>query len=255
MGARLRGRSRTAATLAAAALLVAGLTAAPASARDGGDECKAQNEDVLDPADIGPAERSLLCLINVHRAANDVPVLTADPRLTVSAREHAADMVARGFYSWQNPEGQGPGDRAAEQGYAGTVGENYFALPRSGGVSPIQFYLGWSKNAENDAVLLDPAYVAAGTGFALGTPLAEKGEPAIPGATVTQDLGTESASGDYTGLDMLIPARCPPAKEALRKAKRKLRKAMKAGTGIAKAKQQVAKRRAAAEKACNPDRF
>ncbi len=224
-------------------------------ARSDGDECKAQNEDVLDGRDIGRAERSLLCLINVHRVANDVPVLTADPMLTVSARLHSADMVERGFYSWRNPEGQGPADRAREQGYIGLVGENYFARPLSGGVSPIQFFLGWSQDEGNDAVLLDHAYVAVGTGFALGTPLAEKGEPAVPGATVTQDLGTEPASGDYTALDMLIPSACPPAKDALRKARRKLRQAVKSGSGVAKAKREVRTRRAAAKKACNPARF
>jgi hypothetical protein len=256
MGAGLRGQSRAVALLiAAAAITATGWIASAERVRAAGDECRGQNEDVIEAADLGRAERSLLCLVNVHRAVNGVPILTADPRLTVSAREHSADMVERGFYSWKNPEGQTPGVRALEKGYAGTVGENYFALPLSGGVSPIQFFLGWAEDPMNDALLLDPAYVAVGTGFALGTPLADRGEPAIPGATVTQDLGTEPAAGDYTGLDMLVPAECPPAKAALRKAKRKLKKAIATGGDVAKAKRRVKRRKAAARRACNPDRF
>ena len=258
MGARLRGQSRAAALLiTVVALSAMGWIASARPAQAAADQCRAQHEDVVDAADVGRAERSLLCLINVHRVAHGVPVLTGDARLTVAARAHSEDMVARGFYDSVSPlpDSTRPEDRVAAAGYDGAVAETIYALPLSGGVSPMQFFLGWRDEPGNGAVLLDERYAATGIGLTRGTPFREDDEGPVPGATVTQDLGSEPADGDYTGLDMLIPAECPPAKAALRKAKKKLRKAIQAGERVAKAQRVVKRRRAAARRACNPASF
>ena len=54
---------------------------------------------------------------------------------------------------------------------------------------------------------------------------------------------------------MLIPAECPPARKALRQAKKKLAAAKEAGKGVAKAKRKVRSARPRSARVCNPTRF
>ena len=64
-------------------------------------------------------------MTNQERADNgcDTP-LHVDDRLVAAAQGHSADMAARDYFSHASPEGLGPGDRTAAQGYPQWSGEN-----------------------------------------------------------------------------------------------------------------------------------
>lgn len=47
----------------------------------------------------------LFALTNSDRAANNVPALTRDPNLDASASDKCADMVAKDYWSHDNPDG------------------------------------------------------------------------------------------------------------------------------------------------------
>ncbi len=98
--------------------------------------------------------------------------------------------------------------------------------------------------------MLSSDYAVAGIGFALGTP-----EQWTAGATATQVFGVAATKASYTALDMLIPAACPPARKALKAAKRKLAKAKARGHGVKRARKHVRKRRHAVARICNPRHF
>jgi uncharacterized protein YkwD len=244
----LRGTVAGAAAVIAVALAIA--LSAPAGAATGSDSCRAQDEQILEEADIELAERSLLCLLNVHRVAEGQAPLPWEPDLAASAREHSEDMVARQFLEHDNPDGESPTDRAKRHGYSGFVRENINDRGVAASVTPADFFRAWQEDSLNDELMLSANFKVVGSGFAIGTHTGD------PGVTATQAFGREkTASAAYTGLDMLIPARCPRARKALRKAKQKLATAKEAGVGIAAAKLKVKKRKAAVRRACNPTRF
>jgi uncharacterized protein YkwD len=221
------------------------LLAAPAAAAE--DRCRAQGVQVTAPADVERAERSLLCLVNVHRAADGLRVLASEPDLAAAARAHSEDMVARGFFDHYDPDKRGPQDRAEAAGYSGGVGENI--AWSSGDRSPLSFFTLWRESPGHNENMLREDYAVAGMGFAVGTPY--RGD----GLTGTQMFGLESTGADYIALDMLIPGECGPARVALRRAKAKLRKAKAEGSGVAAAKRKVKRKKRAVRRACNPDRF
>lgn len=68
-------------------------------------------------------EQQALSLLNRDRAAHGLPALKANSQLTALARNYAQDMIRRGFFSHNNPEGQSPFDRMRQAGisykYAG----------------------------------------------------------------------------------------------------------------------------------------
>ncbi|MBX3358344.1 MAG: hypothetical protein KF745_07940 [Phycisphaeraceae bacterium] len=53
--------------------------------------------------------------------------LALEPSLTIAARLHSLDMAERDFFDHVNPDGLSPTQRAQDQGYAGTAGENIAA--------------------------------------------------------------------------------------------------------------------------------
>ncbi len=56
-------------------------------------------------------EVQMLALVNKERRAAGLRPLVMDEKLTVVAREHSADMLARGYFSHYSPEGKTAFDR------------------------------------------------------------------------------------------------------------------------------------------------
>ena len=54
---------------------------------------------------------------NAARAEHGLPSLHRDPRLDAIAQAHADDMITRGYYSHDTPDGIDPSGRAAQAGY------------------------------------------------------------------------------------------------------------------------------------------
>ena len=70
-------------------------------------------------------ERTMLDAVNRLREARGLNPLASDPALTRLAREHASDMIERGYLGHNTPEGATPTDRFEEEGVPyGYAGEN-----------------------------------------------------------------------------------------------------------------------------------
>ncbi|MFH9075670.1 sigma-70 family RNA polymerase sigma factor [Streptomyces alboflavus] len=62
-------------------------------------------------------EQRLTKLVNSRRAQAGCAPLRTDPRLSAAARDHAKDMVERGYYDHDSPEGTQPNERMSKAGY------------------------------------------------------------------------------------------------------------------------------------------
>lgn len=86
--------------------------------------------------------------------------LTVNDRLVAAARAHSADMAERDYFDHSSPEGDGPGDRAAEAGYDAWGGENIaFGYPTAQAVVDA-----WMDSAGHRANILNCGFVAIGVG-------------------------------------------------------------------------------------------
>lgn len=59
-------------------------------------------------AGLEQAEAQMFALVNQARVANGLAPFTLDPALTDVARRHSADMVTRGYFAHNNPDGLDP---------------------------------------------------------------------------------------------------------------------------------------------------
>lgn len=108
-------------------------------------------------------EAEVVELTNKKRAKNgcDTP-LRVDDRLVAAAQGHSSDMATRDYFSHTSPEGDGPGERTAEQGYPEWSGEN-IAL---GYPTPESVVAGWMESEGHRANILNCDSVATGVGAA-----------------------------------------------------------------------------------------
>ncbi len=75
---------------------------------------------------LDEAERLVLDATNAQRAKLGLSPLAPEPTLRQVARAHSADMLERGFFSHDNPDGASPGDRVSDRHrrLVGVTGEN-----------------------------------------------------------------------------------------------------------------------------------
>jgi len=59
----------------------------------------------------------MLALINKTRQAKGRKKLKLSPGLSAVARAHSQDMVTRGFFEHENPDGHGPGERLGDEAF------------------------------------------------------------------------------------------------------------------------------------------
>ena len=195
------------------------------------------------------AERTMLCLVNLHRKANGLDPLAMESSLRKAARGHSEDMVARSYFCHSyTPSGcdeYKPGDpestpdgRAKAQGYNGRVGEN-IAADSSSGVSAQSMFTQWKNSPGHNANMLGTDYYVFGMGFAIG--YAPQG-PGSSGATGTQMFGTEDTGATDTAEDLVVDDSAPPPDPGDEEACADAREAKRAAvSALAGAKRTVAK--------------
>lgn len=163
------------------------------------------------------AERTMLCLVNLHRKANGLDPLAMESSLRQASRGHSEDMVARTYfchsYTPEDCEEYKPGEpqstpkgRAKAAGYNGPVGEN-IAADSSSGVSAQSMFTQWKNSPGHNANMLGTDYYVFGMGFAIG--YAPEG-PGSSGATGTQMFGTEDTGATDTAEDLVVDDAAPP---------------------------------------------
>jgi uncharacterized protein YkwD len=129
-----------------------------------------------------------LCLINRARADHGLHRLRVDLRLVRAAREHAQDMVGRGYFSHTSPSGASSSDRIADTGWmrgraSWIVGETLGW--RVGPASARWIVRAWLRSRSHRHVLLNRRYRVVGIGIVSGTPFSGAG-----GATYAADFGS-----------------------------------------------------------------
>jgi uncharacterized protein YkwD len=125
-----------------------------------------------------------LCLVNRERARRGLPKLRKASRLAKAAARHSRDMVRRGYFDHDTPEGRTPSERITAAGYrASSSGENIawgsgdYATPRS--------VVGqWMKSKGHRANILRSGFRETGMGVAIGAPM--PGFDGVAAATYTQ---------------------------------------------------------------------
>ncbi len=104
-------------------------------------------------------------LTNAERARHGLRPLTVDARLAAAAQAHSADMVRRGFFAHESPDGRQVWDRAVAAGYAyRKVAENIAAGQRTAD----EVVRGWMGSPGHRANILDGDLTQIGVGRADG---------------------------------------------------------------------------------------
>jgi len=102
---------------------------------------------------------------NAERTRRGLRPLTVDTRLAAAAQAHSADMVQRGFFAHESPDGRQVWDRAVAAGYAyRKVAENIAAGQRSAE----EVVRGWMESPGHRANILDGDLTQIGVGRAEG---------------------------------------------------------------------------------------
>lgn len=111
-------------------------------------------------------EQQVFALINEEREEEEAAPLVHDAWLSEVARCHSEDMLARGFFSHTNPDGEDPFDRLANAGVTYRIaGENVAMLsnypdPAEGVVE------GWMDSAGHRENILRESFTHSGLGVA-----------------------------------------------------------------------------------------
>ena len=153
-------RWRTLTLAGAAALLVAICGVTPAAALQG-TECEGAEEPVR-KANLGESERTLLCLLNVHRVANGRAVITHDPALLNAAHRHSRFMESTHQFAHEAIGDGTPQERATASGYPFPVGENIH-YSGSSSVTPADIFAVFAASPAHNGNMLDPISPIDGT--------------------------------------------------------------------------------------------
>jgi uncharacterized protein YkwD len=117
-----------------------------------------------EPAFCGTTSETLgWRLLNCERISRGLVPLRCDLRLTETARQHSADMIARGYFDHDDPEGDGPSDRIEDNGVTNWnfVGENITTYPAAEAA-----HLSWMESDGHRANILEAGFRWVGQGEA-----------------------------------------------------------------------------------------
>ena len=141
---------------------------------------------------IERAGRATLCLINRERTERGLAPLAPSGQLASAATAHSRDMVARGYFEHDSPDGLTPQDRIRATGWgrgrSSSSGEN-IAWGTGREATPEAIVEQWMDSPPHRADILRPAFSEIGVGIALGAP--SRSGARDDGATYTTNFGGE----------------------------------------------------------------
>jgi uncharacterized protein YkwD len=117
-------------------------------------------------SELAALEAELLDSVNRERLRAHRVALARDPVLDRVARAHSADMIERGFFSHDAPDGASPVDRLQRGGATGfsLAGENVGKTNRS--FPNREIVQGWLASPVHRENLMAPAFNTTGVGIA-----------------------------------------------------------------------------------------
>ncbi|MDT0302096.1 CAP domain-containing protein [Streptomonospora wellingtoniae] len=104
--------------------------------------------------------QQVVSIANEERADAGCGPLQVDPRLTAASEGHSQDMSERDYMAHENPDGEGPAERAEEAGYGSWSGENVAA----GYTSAASVMEGWMNSPGHRANILNCDNTEVGVG-------------------------------------------------------------------------------------------
>lgn len=159
------------ASLVAIVLVLALLPGQASSQRRAGRQGKAPaaNAEIRYLPEV---ERGIFRLTNAVRRKEGLPALTWDAALARVARSHSADMLVRGYFRHESPEGRTPHERAKDgTPYAlAASGENLWGAQGDQPLEPERLPRiivdTWLASPGHRANILNPAFTDLGVGVA-----------------------------------------------------------------------------------------
>ena len=140
--------------------------------------------------ELNKAEKLTLDLHNKTRKENGLKPLCMDPTLTKAAREHSKDMIRRGYFGHNSPEGESSGERLRRLGYDwSATGENLAWGSGSFSIAKNRFQA-WMRSEGHRLNIFSQKYEEVGVGVIKGK--SRKGEKEQTFYTV--DFGSEKKS-------------------------------------------------------------
>ncbi len=118
------------------------------------------------PDDEDRLADQVLQLVNLERAAEDLPPVVLNFTLSKIADDYACEMIENSFFGHRDPvTGQGPGDRALLGKYSfAAIGENLAA----GQETPAEVVAVWMESPAHQAIMMDPKWTEIGIGVQFG---------------------------------------------------------------------------------------
>jgi uncharacterized protein YkwD len=115
--------------------------------------------------DLDRVRAEMLARVNAARKKAGAPPLRSNSRLDQAAQRHAEDMLARGYFAHESPEGKTVRDRARAAGYDWrNIGENV----AEGQFSVDEVMDTWLRSPGHRRNILDPHFKELGVGLARG---------------------------------------------------------------------------------------
>ncbi len=147
---------------------------------------------------VAQSRATLGCLIDAVREERGRAALRRDDKLSEAARDHAADMVGRGYFGHVTPAGRDQTDRLRRVGWPPATGGwwagEILALGSGGASTPRHLVSAWLNSPPHRAILLSGKPTRIGLGVVRNTP---DGEHGGDGVTVAAELGrVDAADGD-----------------------------------------------------------
>lgn len=241
------------------------------------DSCDGATDVIVTEDDLAAGERTLLCMLNVHRAGVGQS-LRMDTTLLFAARSHSSDMVARNYFDHSGPEGVTPRQRATDAGYPEGFAVGEVIARSADDPTPAVLFAQVTADPAAAELVRRPGFATTGVGLALGT-------PGGPGVTLTVMVGVADTDAEDTAVDLLTRTDCEPLTARLQTADARFAKRDRAVAKLERAVERLeaggsageleaAKRKlkrkrkirdkagkaleltyAAAEAACNPKKF
>ena len=113
------------------------------------------------PARAAGPEIDVVARTNAERIRAGCGTLRVDGRLAAAARAHSSDMVNRGYFEHDSPDGSSPADRVAAAGYTDYGGENIAWGQRSAA----EVMSDWMGSPDHRRNILDCEFTIVGVGL------------------------------------------------------------------------------------------
>jgi uncharacterized protein YkwD len=195
---RRRATARIGAITVAWAVTIAASAAATAHAglAHAADACDGA-ETPIAATTVAQSRTTLACLIDTVREERGRAALRRDDKLSEAARDHAADMVGRGYFGHVTPAGRDQTDRLRRVGWPPAAGGwwagEILALGSGGASTPRHLVSAWLNSPPHRSILLSRKPTLIGLGVVRNTP---DGSHLGDGITVAAELGYVDGGGD-----------------------------------------------------------